>query len=72
LFDRATIQLDGGKQFTVKTIHNGPDNIYIQHIELNGREYKNSYIQYSDIRKGGEMKITMGEKPNYNYGRTEE
>ncbi|MDB5211442.1 MAG: glycoside hydrolase family 92 protein, partial [Sediminibacterium sp.] len=68
LFNKATINLSNGKKFTVESINNGPGNIYVQHIEFNGKKYSKTYIQHSDIVKGGRMKITMGNKPNYQYG----
>lgn len=68
LFDEATINLEGQKKFTVRAINNSPDNIYIQRVELNGKPYAKTYIMHQDILKGGELKITMGPKPNSSYG----
>jgi predicted alpha-1,2-mannosidase len=68
LFDKATINLQDGKHFTVEAINNSKDNIYIQHIELNGKNYDKSYILHSDIMSGGVLKIFMGNKPNTHFG----
>jgi len=68
LFDSATLRLAGGRTFTVKTVHNGPDDRYIQHITLNGKNYRKSYILYRDILKGGKMQLVMGKTPNYRFG----
>jgi predicted alpha-1,2-mannosidase len=71
LFDKTTINLADGKKFTIQTVNNSPQNIYIQSIELNGEKYNNSYILHSSIVRGGNMKIIMGSKPNYNFGKPE-
>lgn len=68
LFDKATLALEGGKRFTIETVNNGPENIYIQDILLNGKKYPKTYLQHADIMKGGTIKITMGKKPNFSFG----
>jgi putative alpha-1,2-mannosidase len=68
LFDKATIHLSDGKKFTVEVTNNSPENIYIQHIQLNGREQSKSFINHRDIMKGGLLKMGMGNKPNRNFG----
>lgn len=69
LFDKATINLQDGKTFTVEAINNSPENIYIRKVELNGQPYHNSYINHKDIVNGGVLKITMGNVPNYKFGK---
>jgi predicted alpha-1,2-mannosidase len=63
LFDKATLKLAGGKQFTVETVNNSADNIYIQSMQLNGKVYAKNYLLHSDIIKGGVLKVVMGNKP---------
>ena len=62
LFDKATLQLGGGKTFTVQTINNSAENIYVQSMQLNGKPYANNYLLHSDILKGGILKVVMGKK----------
>ncbi len=69
LFDKATINLDGGKKFTVEAVNNSPENIYIQSMSLNGKKYKKGYILHRDIMNGGLLKIVMGSKPNSDFGK---
>ncbi|SHN17615.1 GH92 family glycosyl hydrolase [Chitinophaga sp. CF418] len=64
LFEKASLKVQGGKTFTVETINNSAENIYIQQVTLNGKPYNNSFIRHSDILKGGVLKITMGNKPS--------
>src|ERR1035438_1682322 len=61
---KATIRLANGKQFTVITNHAGTSNIYIQTILLNGKPYEKEFITYSDIKAGGTLEFSMGDKPN--------
>jgi len=69
LFDKATINLGGGRKFTVEAVKNSPENIYVQSVSLNGKSYHKCYIRHRDIMNGGVLKIVMGDKPNYNFGK---
>ena len=64
LFDRATVNMGGGKTFTVVAKNNSDKNIYVQSARLNGRTLNKSYIEYNDIRRGGTLELTMGPKPS--------
>ncbi|MDB4925278.1 GH92 family glycosyl hydrolase [Mucilaginibacter sp.] len=66
--NKATIQTTSGKPFTVQAVNNSDKNIYIQSITLNGKNYKNGYITHKQMMQGGTMIMTMGSKPNYNFG----
>jgi predicted alpha-1,2-mannosidase len=68
IFDKATLHLTDGLNFTVETENNSPENIYIQRVELNGENYNKITITHQDIMDGGELKIVMGSTPNYKYG----
>lgn len=71
LVDKATIQVPGGKPFTVVAQNNSPENIYVQSVELNGKAYQKSWIHHNDILKGGTLKFVMGSKPNKSFGAAE-
>jgi predicted alpha-1,2-mannosidase len=68
LFDKATIHLANGKKFTVETVNNSDQNIYVQSVQLNGKAYSNSYFHHQDILNGGTLRVIMGNKPNINFG----
>jgi len=70
LFRKASINLPGGKQFTVETVDNSDKNIYIQSMELNGKKYEKSYILHRDITAGGHLKIIMGSRPSPEFGKS--
>ena len=62
LFDKVTIHLPGKKDFVIQAINNGPENIYIRSMELNGKKYDKTFIRHEDIIKGGLLKIVMGSR----------
>ena len=64
LFNKATMQVSGGKTFTIVATDNSKENIYVQSAKLNGKRYTKSYILYDDIRKGGVLELQMGNKPS--------
>ncbi|MBR2084714.1 MAG: glycoside hydrolase family 92 protein, partial [Muribaculaceae bacterium] len=64
LFDEATLTVGDGKTFTVKTVNNSDENIYVHSATLNGKRYDKSYIDYRDIIAGGTLELVMGPKPS--------
>ena len=73
LADESTITNFNGKQFVIKAKNLNKKNIYIQKATLNGISYTRSFIRHSDILKGGELVLYMGDKPSETWGiRTED
>jgi len=70
IVDAATLNLESGNKFTVKTKNNSPQNKYIQTIELNGEVIERNYIKHSEIMNGGTLIFTMGNLPNKNVKNT--
>ena len=64
LFDRATINLESGKAFTIIANNLSKENIYIASAVLNGRNYPYSYLKHSDIMKGGSLTFEMTNTPS--------
>lgn len=64
LFDKATVNVGGGKTFTVVAKNNSDKNIYVQSARLNGKTLKNSYVDFNDIHHGGTLELVMGPKPS--------
>lgn len=64
LFDKATVNVGGGKTFTVVAKNNSDKNIYVQSALLNGKTLKHSYVDFNDIRRGGTLELVMGPKPS--------
>lgn len=58
ILDRAELTVEGGT-FTIATINNSDENIYIKSIKLNGEPYTLPYITHADIVKGGTLTFEM-------------
>ena len=67
LFDKATINLENGKSFTIQATNNSAENKYIKSIKLNGENYEFSYLNHQDIINGGTLVFEMTNKPT-NWG----
>ncbi len=68
LFNRVRIELENGNVFKIRTEGNSPKSPYIQAVELNGKVYRQTYLRYEDIQKGGILEFKMDEKPNTDWG----
>ncbi len=74
LFDKVVIQLDKryykGRKLIIKTLHNTPDNVYIQRVTWNGKEYPYFRIAHEELTRGGTLVIELGNTPNKAWGGT--
>lgn len=59
IFDKATVDIGSGT-FTVTAENNGPDNMYIKEVTINGKplDVYNTF-QHSEFRAGGELHFVM-------------
>ena len=64
LFEKATINLENGKSFTVQANNQSEENKYIQSAKLNGEKYEYSSIKHQDIMNGGSLVFEMTNKPS--------
>lgn len=71
LFDTAIIQLENNNKFTIIAHNNSSNNIYIDKIELNGKNYDKNYIRHEDILRGSKLEMWMSDKPNLSRGTNE-
>jgi predicted alpha-1,2-mannosidase len=65
---KAIIDLHNGKKFTVVVKNASKENVYIQSIKMNGKEYTKTYITHKDILNGASVEFTMGAEPNKKWG----
>ncbi len=65
IFDKATINLENGKEFAIKTINNSKENKYIESTELNGKLIDRT-ILHKEIMNGGTLVFKMGNNPKNN------
>ncbi|MCW3091241.1 MAG: alpha,2-mannosidase [Ferruginibacter sp.] len=67
-FDEVKFNLAGNKVFIIQTKQAGKNNPYIQQVFLNNKPYSNTYIEHSEMLKGGLLEFIMGDKPNKVFG----
>lgn len=67
IFDEITIQLNReyylGNTFTIQTIGNSPDAIYVSSMTLNGERLERPYLRHSEIVNGGKLVLKMSTTP---------
>ena len=72
VFDKVTIELSSeyysGKEFTILTKNQDPENVYIQSATLNGTPHETCWISHAELVQGGELELTVGPKPNKQWG----
>jgi predicted alpha-1,2-mannosidase len=71
LFDKVAIELNNkyypGKEFVIETVNNSPGNVYIQSMSLNGSDLHRTFVPFSVIVKGGNIKFRIGNEPRDSY-----
>lgn len=68
ILNKASIEMPGGKTFTVMVKNASDKNAYIQSMKLNGKNYQETYITHKDIQNGAAVEFTMGDTPNKKWG----
>jgi hypothetical protein len=72
IFDCVKINLENGKQFTVRTRNASPENKYILSATLNGTPWTKSWFSHDAILNGSELVFEMGSSPNKLWGSAKE
>lgn len=63
-FERAEVKLENGRTLTVIAHGNGPDNVYVQSLKVDGKPWNKPWIGHADIADGATLEFTMGSKPS--------
>jgi len=63
LFDKATINLENGKTFTVVANNISKENKYIKSATLNGKNHPKTFINHSAVMNGGSLVFEMTNVP---------
>lgn len=59
IFDKATMSIGDGK-FTVIAENNGPDNMYVKSVTINGKPLdKFNTFKHEEFKAGGELRFVM-------------
>jgi len=63
LFDKASINLENGKTFTIVAKNVSDINKYIEYVTLNGVDLNKTFLKHNDIINGGTLEFTMTDNP---------
>jgi predicted alpha-1,2-mannosidase len=65
---KAVFHLSNGKKFTMTAENLSDQNIYVQSVKLNGKDWNNAFFPYSELKNGGTLVFTMGPEPSKTWG----
>ena len=68
IFEKSTIRMGNGKEFTILANRVSAQNKYIQSAQLNGKPLTKPWFQHSDIANGGTLVLEMADTPNIQWG----
>ena len=68
LFCKATICPQGGKTIEVTAKDNCPENVYVEKLKVDGRNYSRNYITHSQLKAGARLGFKMSDTPNTGRG----
>lgn len=63
LINKATLQLENGKSFSVEAVNQSEKNVYVQKVTLNGKPLNRLHITHEEIMQGGKLMFYMTSKP---------
>jgi putative alpha-1,2-mannosidase len=65
---KAVVHLSNGKKFTMLAENVSDQNIYVQSVKLNGKNWDRPFLPYRELKNGGALIFTMGPQPNKEWG----
>jgi predicted alpha-1,2-mannosidase len=68
LFERATVELGGGKKLEIEVQRKDPAHQYVQAFSLNGKPQQRTWFRHEDIAQGGKLVLDMGPEPSTTLG----
>ena len=68
VFSEVNVKLGNNKFFHIVAKNSSRENKYIQEASLNGKKWNKPWFSWEDIKNGGELVLTLGERPNYDWG----
>lgn len=70
VFEKVTIDLQNGKQFTMEAKNCSVVNKYIQSARFDGKPLDTPWFTHEQLNAGGKLELEMGPKPNKSWGST--
>jgi predicted alpha-1,2-mannosidase len=68
VFDKVTIHLKNGSDFSIIAHNNSHDKKYVQRIRLNGQTIDRVWFRHAEVANGGTLELTMTDIPNTSLG----
>ena len=65
IFARSSIDLGNGKKFSIVAENSSLNNVYIAKATWNGKPYERSWFTHDQLMGGGELRLTMTDKPTH-------
>ena len=64
----AVMRLSNGKKFVVQAQNLSEQNIYVQSVKLNGKNWDSPLLPYRELKRGGTLVFEMGPRPSATWG----
>ena len=64
LFRRVRLAMPNGRTLSIEAENNGPRNVYVQSMTLDGRSHDKAYLTREALQRGGTLRFVMGPKPS--------
>ena len=61
---KAEMHLSNGKTFRMRAENISDENIYVQSVKLNGKNWDSPFLPYRELKRGGSIEFVMGPKPS--------
>lgn len=68
LFKKITLKLENGKELVIKAPENSSQNVYVQQLKVNGKNYDLNWISHQQLMKGGDLTFRMSSAPELTKG----
>ena len=65
---KAVMHLSNGRKFTVTAENLSDQNIYVQSVKLNGKNWTTPFLPYRELKNGGALVFRLGPEPNKDWG----
>jgi len=61
---KAVMHLSNGKTFSMTAENISEQNIYVQSVKLNGKDWDSPFLPWKDLKNGGRIDFVMGPQPS--------
>ncbi len=65
---KAVMQLSNGGKITMTAENISDQNIYVQSVRVNGKNWNSAFLPCAEVTKGGSIAFVMGPQPNKKWG----